>query len=118
MTADHIILGSEIDFSRHGGTAALGCQDFVTTWTGAYTAPRKDAEESMRALQHFAGKEKVSLLYTDGSGELEKASCSLGIPHDVSTPYRPQNNCVAERMVRRIIEGTRCSLFASGLGHV
>ena len=72
----------------------------------------------MRALQHFAGEEKVSLLYTDGSGELERASLDLGIPHDVSTPHRPQNNGVAERMVRRIIEGTRCCLFASGLGHV
>ena len=83
----------------------------MTKWIGAYPAPRKTAEESMRALQHFVGKEKVSLLYTDGSGELEKASLGLGIPNDVSTPRRPQNNGVAERMVRRIIEGTRCCLF-------
>ena len=61
-TADHIILGPEIDVSRHGDTAALGCQDFVTKWIGAYPAPRKNAEESVRALQHFAGEEKVSLL--------------------------------------------------------
>ena len=75
MTAAELIIwGSEIDVSRHGDTAALGCQDCVTKWIGAYPAPRKTAEESMRALQHIAGEEKVALLYTDGSGELEKAS--------------------------------------------
>ena len=70
VTADHIILGSEIDFSRHGDTAALGCQDFVTKWIGAYLAPRKPAEESMRALRHFAGKEKVSSLCFTRMGQV------------------------------------------------
>ena len=32
ITADHIVLGSETDFSRHGDTAALVCQDFGTNW--------------------------------------------------------------------------------------
>ena len=58
VTADHIILGPETDFSRHGDAAALGCQGFITKWIGAYPAPRKTADESMRALQHFAGQEK------------------------------------------------------------
>ena len=31
-TAEHIVLGSETDFSRHGDTAALVCQDFSTKW--------------------------------------------------------------------------------------
>ena len=60
----------------------------------------------------------MALLYSDGSGELEAASERLEIPHNVSTPQRPQTNGVAERMVRRIIEGTRCCLIASGLEHV
>ena len=116
ITADHFILGSESDFSRHGDTAALGCQDFASKWIGGYPAPRKTAEESIKALQHFVGNEIVNLFYTDGSPELEAASNYIGYPHDVSTPHRPQNN--GESMVRKIIEGTRCCLLASGLGHV
>ena len=35
ITADHIVLGSESDYSRHGDTAALVIQDFGTKWLGA-----------------------------------------------------------------------------------
>ena len=118
VTADHIIIATESDYSRHGDTAVLGCQDLATKWIGGYPAPHKTAEETIKALQHFAGKEKVALLYSDGSGELEAAACALQIPHDISTPHRPQNNGVAEQIVRRIIEGARCCLLASGLAHV
>ena len=117
VTADHIVLGSESDYSRHGDTAALVIQDFGTKWLGAYPAPAKSAAESKTALQHFVGKAKVKLLYSDGSGELDAASRTMEIPHDVSTPQRPQNNGVAERAVRRVIEGTRCCLLQSGLTH-
>ena len=100
ITADHIVLGSEEDHSRHGDTAALVCQDFATKWLGGYPAPAKSAPESTAALQHFVGEEKVKRLYSDGSGELEAASKKMEIPHDVSTPQRPQNNGVAEQAVR------------------
>ena len=117
ITADHIVLGSETDYSRHGDTAALVVQDFGTKWIGGYPAPAKSAAESKTALQHFIGKSKVKLMYSDGSGEIDAASRSMEIPHDVSTPQRPQNNGVAERVVRRVIEGTRCCLLQSGLCH-
>ena len=68
VTADHIVLGSEDDFSRHGDTAALVCQDFCTKWIGGYPAPAKSAAESTTALQHFVGRSKVKRLYSDGSG--------------------------------------------------
>ena len=102
------MLGSETDFSRHGDTAALVCQELEHTWIAGYPAPAKSGDESITALQHVIGKAQIKRLYSDGSGELESASIFLTTPHDVSTPQRPQNNGVAERAVRRVIEGTRC----------
>ena len=93
------------------------CQDFSTKWIGGYPAPAKSSAESTVALQHFAGQSKVKRLYSDGSGELEAASRTLQILHDVSTPQRPQTNGIAEHAVRRVIEGTRCCLLQSGLSH-
>ena len=72
----------------------------------------------MKALQGFAGpRDEVHLIYTDGAKELAAAAAELGWRHDTATPYRPQTNGVAERNVRRVLEGTRASLTASGLAH-
>ena len=72
------MLGSESDYSRHGDTAALVCQDFITKWIGGYPAPANSAAETVTAFQHVAGRTKVKHMYTDGSGELEAASKELG----------------------------------------
>jgi hypothetical protein len=55
--------------------------------------------------------------YIDGSQELKGACKALGILRDVATPRRPQTNGVAERAVRRVLEGTRALLLARGLLH-
>ena len=102
------MFGSQTDFSRHGDTAAFVCQDLSTKWIAGYPANTKSAPDTVNALQHIIGQSKVQRLYSDGSGELEAASLKLEIPHDVSTPHRPQNNGVAERAFRRVFEGTRC----------
>ena len=40
---------------------------------------------------------------------------TLKIPHDTSTPYRSQTNSKAERMNRKILDGTRTVLEQAGL---
>ena len=75
-------------------------------------------EESRRAFQLFAGPTaKVDLLYSDGAPELEAAADALGWLHDQSTPDRKQTNGVAERAVKRVLEGSRTSLYQSGLDY-
>ena len=54
-------------------------------------------------------------VYTDGSREFEHALEDLHLPHDVSAPYDPSSNGVAENSIRRLKEGTRCTLVQSGL---
>ena len=90
----------------------------IVTHTGlAPILMTKAANNTVDALLKFTGTEKVSRIYTHGSGELAEACAKLEWPHDVSTPYRPQTNGVAERAVRRVLEGTRSILLASGLSH-
>ena len=86
ITADHIVLGSESNFSRHGDTVALVCQDCSTKWIGGYPAPAKGVDATVVALQHVAGRSRVKQMYTGGSGELEAASTELGFPYGDATP--------------------------------
>ena len=57
---------------------------------------------------------KPELVYTDGSMEFKTAFETLGYSKEVSTPYRPETNGVAERAVRRVKEGTAAVLLQSG----
>ena len=69
----------------------------------------------MKGFQRFLGPQvKAEHVYTDGSKEFKAALDDLGMSHDTSTPYRPQTNGVAERAVRRVKEGTSCTLSQSG----
>ena len=72
-----------------------------------------------RAFMHFAGSnDKIDRLYCDNAKELEKAAAEeLGWRVDTSTPYRHTSNGVAERSNRRVIDGARTLLHASGLPH-
>ena len=85
-------------------------------WLDCYATGSKSAEDATEALQHFVGPaEKVNLFYTDDAPELNAAAKHLKWRHDTSTPGRPQNNGVAERVVRTVLEGARAILHASGL---
>ena len=79
----------------------------------------KSAEETGKALRRFLGPQtKAKHAYSDNSKELAKAFKDSDIAHDTSTPYRPETNGVAERAVRRVKEGTACSLVQSGFDEV
>ena len=113
-------LGKEDEYSRHGDTCSLVVQDRFTMWIGSYPAKSKDSNETTESLRHFVGpvdKSQLKMFYSDGAGELHKSATNIGFQHEPSTPHRPQSNGVAENAVRRVLEGTRAVLFASGLSH-
>ena len=88
LTADHAITGNGAA-GRHGERVALIIQDEATGWLKAYPSLTKERQD-------FLSSAKCVSVYTDGSKELEAAFKKLQIPHDTSTPYRPQSNGVAE----------------------
>ena len=127
ITADHAVLAPE-EASRQGHRYSLIVLDRYSSWLQGYAALTKDAHETKINLQRFMGPKRVpdrvytdgatanepAYTYTDGSGEFKSALKELGWCHDTSTPYRSQTNGVAERSVRKVKEGTSCTLAQSG----
>ena len=63
---------------------------------------------------------KIKTLRTDGGGEYTSAKFEnflkqKGIQHEVTAPYSPQQNGVAERMNRTLVEAARSMIFNAGL---
>ena len=114
VTADHIIIPADWE-SYQKDRAVCVILDRGTGWVGAYPCKTKNADDTRSCFQHFLGSIIPKKVYTDGSHEFKNALKSLGLPHDVATPHRPQTNGIAERAVKRILEGARCLLKQSGL---
>ncbi|CAI7794686.1 unnamed protein product [Closterium sp. NIES-54] len=81
-----------------------------------------------KAIQEWAlevcddDKKRIKAIRTDGGGEfvnaeLEKWMKSKGIKHDITTPYTPQHNGVAEWLNRTLVEAIRSLLQHSKLGN-
>ena len=118
LTADHIVLAKDEAADKHGDKYALVVFDKFTGILMAYPAVRKDAATPKASFQSFvAPNDEIKHIYTDNSGELQKACRELGWRHDTSTPHRPQTNGLAERMGKVVIKGTQSVLHNSGLGH-
>ena len=58
---------------------------------------------------------KPTVIYTGNSLEFGKACDDLSWNHCTSTPHRPETHGIAERVVRRVKEGTSPVLLQSGL---
>ena len=124
ITADHFITARISEEAmlreRHGlvildrGTDYVACYP-VPDYIACYPVPSKTADDTERALAHFAGDSTVSLFHSDNSPELLKAVRDLGWRHSTSTPGVPQSNGVAERAVRKVLEGIRTLLDQAGL---
>ena len=65
---------------------------------------------------------QVKTLHSDNGGEYTSKEFALylakeGIKHELTTPHTPQQNGVAERLNRTLVEGVRAMLADSKLTH-
>ena len=115
---DHVFCGADTP-GVNGESCALVILDQYTGFVMAYPMGRKTSEEVVKALRHFLGDvdpKNVSVRAAN-THEYEAALKTLGIAYHRSTPYRHQSNGKIERCIRSIVDGARCALFQSGLGH-
>ena len=111
---DHIISNSSESWGLQGKQYAVVLYDRGSSWIGGYPNFSKTAEETTASFHHFFGDEVCKRFYSDKSLELIKAARNCGFLHDTATPGRPDTNGVAEAAVRRVIEGTKATLFQAG----
>ncbi len=103
--------------SSGGDNAVLVIQDRFTRWLECYPTPEHTTHATTTAFRAFLGHCSAKRACADGFQELTGACKAMGIVPDIATPHRPQTNGVTERAVRRVLEGTRAVLLASGLPH-
>jgi hypothetical protein len=119
LTADRVVTLDEMDRGVAGETSALVILDRATKWLECYPIADKSSDEVVRALKDCVGPAgHVGLFYTDCSPELDKARKEMKWLHRTSTPGRPQSNGVAERAVRKVLEGSRTLCEHAGLDAV
>ena len=95
--------------------------DRATGWVQCFPQASTHAEHTAEAVRQFAGPDKILNFRADGASEITAAARALGWPCDTSTPFVHQTNGVAERAVRLVKDGGRCSnpvcVLHGGRGH-
>ena len=112
-------------------TESLGKKKYYVTFIDDYSRCcavyfMRNKSEVFEKFKEFEAEataacgEKISVLRSDNGGEY--TSCEFqdflklkGIHHQLSVPYSPQQNGVAERMNRTIVESARCMIKHAGL---
>ena len=99
--------------------------DDFTRFVWVYTIPNKEASTIKSVFLQWKNKvelesgHKVKIVRTDGGGEYKKELTtyfeSMGIQHELTSPYTPQSNGTAERLNRTLNEMVRAMLFQANM---
>ena len=119
------LVGPMAVHSRHGSFQYFQAGIDVGTRLSIVTLLRKKSDAltvSKVAIASLEVEAKTNLksLRTDGGGEYTSAAWKSyvqdkGISHELTAPYSPQQNGMAERLNRTLLEKMRCMLIWSGL---
>ena len=116
VCGDTIITNAEYNWGLDGEENAVVLYDRGSKWTGGYPTATKTHLEAVEAMNHFVGPGgKILRFYSDKAPELVRAAHDKGICHDTATPGRPDTNGVAERIVQKVVEGTKAVLYQAGM---
>ena len=106
ITADHKVL-KEGGASRNNHRYAVVVQDLATQWIQSYPCKTKTSQQTERSSRKFLEpSETPKVIQTHNSLELCKSCKNLSWNHCTSKHHRSETNSTAERVVRRIKEGT------------
>ena len=115
ITADHKVLNEGCE-SRDNHWYAVVVQDLATRWIQSYPCETKSSHETEKSLSKFLEpSHRPKVIFTDNSTEFGKACEVLSWNHRTSTPHRSETNCIAERAVRPVEEGSSAILLWSGV---
>ena len=115
VCGDTIMAYTNESWGLDGEEFAAVLYDRGTKYIGGYPKATKSAGDQQDALYEFLGQVKCRRFYSDCAPDLIRAAKDLGLLHDTATPYRHNTNAVAERAVRKVIEGTKAALEQAGL---
>ena len=76
---------------------------------------RKNAVTVINSIKHFAGRRKIKQVYSDDTPEFINVCSELKIPHDLSLAGKKQNNSLAERKDKFIVDQITACLVVAGL---
>ena len=131
--ADHPLELIHSDVCGKIGTRSLGGGEYFVTFVDDYTRHvwvyiLKHKDEvfqrflEWKALVERSSGRHIKALRPDNGGEYTSSEFTLymtkeGIKHELTTPHTPEQNGVAERLNRTLIEGVRTMLADSKLPH-
>ena len=95
---------------------AVVVQDLATQWLQSYPCKAKTSQDTQKSLTKFLEPTREpKIVYTHNFLPFGKSCEDLSWNHCTSTPHRSETNGIAERVVRRVKEGTSAVLPRSGL---
>ena len=116
LTADHFDAKTEVDKGVGGETFGFVVHDCFTNYTDCFPLVSKHSNNNITALNDFTGGNIwAKSFHADGAPEIKSAVEWLGWPFDPATPGRPSTNGIAEGKVKRVLNGTRTTIYQSGL---
>ena len=115
ITEDHKVLNEGCESRDHHWYAVV-VQDLATQWVQSYPCKTKSSHETRKKLSTFLEPSQApKVVCANNLMEFGKACEDLSWNHRTSTHHRSETNAIAERVVRRVKEGTSAVLLQSGL---